>query len=366
MSCDEYIERLGSACVEHWRGRLADSTWYVMKYLFREYIEWLGEHGGVFSGFGPDELVEWQRGHPYSYELLDLVQEWAQVRGRRVGYLEKRYGCVKSFFRHNRVALPEDPGFRLRGSKPPVSGSLTVPEFRRVLASCNRMYRAVFLCMFMGGLGAGELVYWSNHGLGELLEQLDRERYIRVDLPGRKRRRNVTPYYTFLGRDAIDALRRYMEVRREGNAIFLTQFGTPLCYKTMFTYWNDHQKRLGLIPAENTDRGRRYGKNIHEIRDLFRTRWRRSGVDTDYAEYFMGHTEAFDQDGYDKIYRDEAHTKRMYMRAEPWLNIVSDEPDKISTEDHELELRRQREEMDQRIAKIVRNELAKERLKRRE
>jgi len=133
----------------------------------------------------------------------------------------------------------------------------------------------------------------------------------------------------------------------------------------MFTYWNDHQRRLGLIDQKNTDKGRRYGKNIHELRDLFRTRWRRSGVETDYAEFFMGHTEAFDRDNYDKISRDESHTRQQYMKAEPWLNILSDEPDKISTEDHELELRRQREEMDTRIAQIVRIELAKERLKRR-
>lgn len=364
MSCDEFYEALGSRCVEHWRRRLAARTWDVRKYLFRDFLVWLGECGGVFGGMGPDELVEWQRASPYDYELLDLVQEWARGKSGRVGYLETRYGAVKSFFRHNRVSLPVDPGFRLRGDVPPVEGSLTVEDFRRVLSSCNRVYRAVFLCMFMGGMGASEVVYWSNNGLGDLLDQLDRERYVRVDLPGRKRRRMVTPYYTFLGRDAVDALKRYMEVRPEGGAIFLTQFNTPLSYKTMFTYWNAHQKRLGLIDQVNSDKGMRYGKNIHEIRDLFRTRWRRSGVDTDYAEYFMGHTEAFDKDNYDKIYRDESHTKRQYMRAEPWLNILSDEPDKMSREDHDLELRQQQEDLEKRIANIVRIELAKERLKR--
>ena len=345
---------------------MAPRTWDVSKYIFRDFLVWLTENGGVFSELSPDEMVDWQRASPYGYELLDVVQEWARFKSGRVGYLEKRYGVVKSFFRHNRVALPGDPGFRLRGDVPPVEGTLSIDELRRILASCNRVYRAVFLCMFQGGMGAGELVYWSDNGLDSLLDQLGRERYIKVDLPGRKKQRNVTPYYTFLGRDAIEALKRWVEIRPDGDSVFNTQFGTPLSYKTMFTYWNDHQRRLGLIDQENTDKGKRYGKNIHELRDLFRTRWRRSGVETDYAEFFMGHTEAFDRDNYDKISRDESHTRQMYMKAEPWLNILSDEPDKVSREDHELELRRQREEMDTRIAQIVRIELAKERLKRRE
>jgi len=38
-------------------------------------------------------------------------------------------------------------------------------------------------------------------------------RYLRVDLPGRKKAKNVRPYYTFIGRDGIDVLRAWLKAR---------------------------------------------------------------------------------------------------------------------------------------------------------
>jgi len=40
---------VGSRCVAHWRARLTSRTWAVCKYVFRDFMAWLGENGGVFS-----------------------------------------------------------------------------------------------------------------------------------------------------------------------------------------------------------------------------------------------------------------------------------------------------------------------------
>jgi hypothetical protein len=53
-----------------------------------------------------------------------------------------------------------------------------------------------------------------------------------------------------------------------------------------------------------------------------------SGVDVEIAEFFMGHS--LDQYGYDKSpYHNPEWFREQYMKAEPWLNILSDDPEKI-------------------------------------
>ncbi|MGD0804039.1 MAG: hypothetical protein ABSA11_08215 [Candidatus Bathyarchaeia archaeon] len=71
----------------------------------------------------------------------------------------------------------------------------------------------------------------------------------------------------------------------------------------------------------------RYGKNPHELRDTFRTRWHKSGADSLAAEFFMGHV--VDPLGYNKAMEDIDYTRREYRKAERWLNVLSEDPSKV-------------------------------------
>jgi len=86
----------------------------------------------------------------------------------------------------------------------------------------------------------------------------------------------------------------------------------------------------GVNQAEYTSI--RYRMRTHEIRDLFRTEWHRGqtffGVDPDVGEFMMGHT--IDELAYDKIMRDKSYTLDQYRKAMPMLNILSEDPRKIS------------------------------------
>jgi hypothetical protein len=141
--------------------------------------------------------------------------------------------------------------------------------------------------------------------------------------------RNKRPYYTLLGRDASEALKVYMRHRPQAatTAIFVNQKGTALTEKIIAQYWLRAMKRLGLV-TEGQGKNIRYGKNPHELRDTFRTRWHKSGADGLVAEFFMGHE--VDPLGYNKAMSDEDYTKKEYMKAERWLNILSDDPTRIS------------------------------------
>ena len=329
-----FLELEALPCVAKWKSRVTADTWGVYKYIFREFVGFVEERGGVFAGMGPCGWVEWQGENYRDYDFVDLVQLWVGEKSGRHGYLVKCYGTISSFFRHNRVYLPPDPDFKVRGDRPSVVGSFPVEEYRRLLLSFNPLYRAVGLCLSMGLMGVGELVYWSDHGWDSLCDQLDsRDRFIRVDLPGRKRYRFIKPYFTLLGRDAVDAVRVYVDTVRpdEGDSVFLTQHNTALRYKTLSTYWMDHLKRLGLVEPSHSKR-RRTGKNPHELRDMGRTRFQFSDADPLVAEFIMGHI--VDTNQYNKAMQNEDYVRLEYRKAEPWLNVLSEDPERISVSEH--------------------------------
>lgn len=326
------------SCLDRWLGRLNPNTAKRSWYMFRAFMGYLGRNGGVLRKFGPDELVEYQKkaiGED-RYSILDLLQVYLTERDGRASYKTRIYGCVRSFFLHNRAELPRDRSFKIRSEIPPVVGSLDLDTFKHILLKCNKMYRAIFLAMFQGGMGVEEVLYWSRNGFDSVREQFFKDSNpLRIDLPGRKFYKNIRPYHTYIGRDAIKALRQWVETRPivEHPDIFITQFKTPVKYKSIYQYWMWQLRRLGIIGKKGPNKGNRYGKNPHEIRDMFRTRWQKSGRAPEVAEFLMGHQ--IDPLRYNKAMQDLSYTCREYRRAEKWLNILSQDPEHIHIDDVE-------------------------------
>jgi len=341
-----------SLSVERWLGRLRPETARVSRRYFERWLEWLRGQGGRWAGVTPDELVEMQRGAvgDERFAILDMVQAYVRRLEGRVGYKRRFYTALRSFFLHNRAELPLDRSFRLNPTRQKVRGALTVDELRRIVETSTPMYRALFLCMFQAGMGIGEALYWSETGFESVRRQLrSGEPLLKIELPGRKKARFERPYYTFIGRDAVDALRGWLKVRPdvESRHIFITAKRTPISYTAVQSYWMRRCKRLGLIAKpEGAGKHTRYGKNLHEMRDLFRTRWQKSGAAPEVAEFALGHV--VDPLGYNKAMRDPDYVADEYLKAEPWLNVVSEEPEKV----HVRELHQLRREYDQRLAKM--------------
>ncbi len=334
--------------LDFWLSRLSPGYQRVAAGTFRRWQAWLKGNGGKFSGLTPDELLEFQRSSSgdTSYDILDQIQRYlSEASEWRLSYKKGVYATLRSFFMHNRAELPRDGSFILRSEKTPHNGQITVDEFRMMLASCNLMYRAIFLCMFQGALGISEWLHWNKTGWNSLKAQLDAgARPIRIDLPGRKKNRNLKPYYTFISRDAIKALQDWIPHRpKDVETIFVSQTGSPLSEWGLRMYWLRHLEKLGLIHKQDTAKlgdekyGIRYGKNLHELRDTFRTRWEKSGASSTAAEYFMGHN--VDPLEYNKAFRDEDYAAGQYLEAEPWLNVLSEEPEKVPVRD--LNIQRQ-------------------------
>ena len=139
----------------------------------------------------PAGLVDYQKtcDKQDEYKVLDLIQDWiTEKTGLRHKTKIVYMSTVISLFSHNRAQLPSDPSFRIKSEKQPVIGVLTVEELKNMCLSSSPMYRAIYVSMFMGGLGTAELLYWSNNGLENLLDKLHRgELHIKIELPGRKK-----------------------------------------------------------------------------------------------------------------------------------------------------------------------------------
>lgn len=341
-----------SATVENWLGRLKQSPSHIKnaRSQLNIFLKWLKENGGSFKDYTPDQLIEYQRNadNGHRFEILDLLQRHIlTIKGRR-STKASRYAKVRSFFMHNRADLPTDRSFKIRGDLPKINGDLTLEEARKIILSSNPLYQAVFTCMFQGGMGAHELLYWSNNGLKKLEEDLKGSpQIIKVELPGRKGEENERPFYTFMGGDAIEGLKKYLVERPKdaGDAIFITRIREPINYFSLQSYWRDRLLRLGIGP-KFSKKGVRTGKGSHELRDLFRTQWAKSPAKAEVGEFFMGHT--IDPLEYNKSFRDEKFYHGEYSKALPYLQILSSGRPFHQVDEEEVEsLRREVERLKQ-------------------
>ena len=318
----------GWESVENWVSRLAPETGKNYRIHFKVFMRWKAENGGKFRDHTPDMMIRYQQeatGNGERFEILDMAQRYILSRkGLRVNSKRDYYRCIRSFFAHNRADLPRDKTFRIRGDVEKVRGGISPEDLRRILLACKPVYRAAFLCIFQAGLDQDGFVHWNANGLEDLRRQLRGDpRVIRIHLPGRKRGRNEEPFHTYIGADAVQAVREYFKVRPESDAgIFLNQYREPLTKNALRMYWMRVLKRVGLItPTPERGRASRYGKNIHELRDTFRSLWTKSGKNPVVAEFSMGHQ--VDPLMYDKACNDEDWTREEYIRAMPMLQIMS-------------------------------------------
>ena len=315
--------------LDRWLANVAASTALKYRAVFTAFVNALS--------VSPDVLLDEVKGD--GYWVLDLVQDYVRAKQGTRDYKSYIYDVLQSFFIANRCALPRDR-FRIRGDKIPVVPRLTVDDVRAVALMAGLRDRSMIMCGWCGFMGCGELGYLNLNGFEQIKRQLSND-VIRVDFP-QGRKGNTLPFYTFIAGDALQCLRAYVEKERGigDGYVWATKYGTPVMRPTYFSAWRTLTVRLKLRPPRGPI-GSRYGMNIHEMRDLARSIWHKSGADKDVAEFLMGHT--VDRNKYDKIYTlDPEWVKGEYMKALPYLNILShQEASKEASE----ELKQMREEL---------------------
>ncbi|MFH0849727.1 MAG: hypothetical protein V1924_02160, partial [Candidatus Bathyarchaeota archaeon] len=318
--------------VKNWMGRLAPSTQRVQLAYFKSFHKWYRVNGGNFAEFTPDQLVEYQKavGNGAQFDILDMVQQYISQSRGTFNTKNSRYNNIRSFFVHNRAELPRDKNYTIRPTHEPVRGTLTAEEVKQAILSSDPARQAAYMVMFQGALDQETFTYWNLNGYEPLMKQLAEmerlpreERVIRLELPGRKHAKNVTPYYTFIAADAIDALKNWLKHRPPGvKAIITNQRQNPISKSDLRHYWIHKLRRLGYVdPARQGARATKTGKGLHEMRDVWRSLWSKSPASSTVGEYMMGHQ--IDSLQYDKSFRDIDYYKAEYLKASPYLQIMT-------------------------------------------
>jgi len=351
MGVTDYLREYDS--VKRYLNRLSEGSHRTALYQLHYFFTWTKGNSTKFGGMTPDELVEHQKEaeNGEQYEILDTLQDYVGTLNGRHNTKKLRYTYPRGFFKANRAALPSDDYHipRKPNDTPQVQGRLTVENIRDMVLSSKAVYRAAFLCMFSGGMELSEVIYWSDHGAAKLIEDLKKDPdYIKVDLPGRKKARNIRSFYTILMGDALDSLKKWMAERpRDAEAIFTNQYGRRFTKQALYMYWLRHMKALGLV-KNGEDSSHRTGRNPHELRDCFRTQWEKSPAAGSVAEFSMGHV--VDELGYNKAHLDESWMVKEFRKAAPLLNIMTGKrPYGMVDEDEVERLRRENEELQRRL-----------------
>ena len=259
MSSPEYSL---SPAVEKWLNSVGENTRTYYRWHFETFIKWTKENSEKFATMSPDDMVEYiLDATPRQVNaFLDLKKLYLQSMRGTKSYKGNANKAIQSFFMHNRAPLPRDSTLNIQGDRPPVNGELKPEEIRDIALASSRTYRAVTLSMFAAGMGQEEFFYWSDNGYDNLQAQLD-EKLIKINMMGRKLAKFDHTYTTYLGGDALEALREYLHKTRphiverlktktpdykDPGTIFLNQRGEPLSKNAYRLHWRAILK-LSLI-----------------------------------------------------------------------------------------------------------------------
>jgi len=302
-----------------------------------------------FCGKSPEELLEMQhraassRDEKKRLQVLDLAESYVRSLVGLKSSKKTILSWIRSFFAFHRRSLPEDKLFlrSLKSDRERVSGRLTPEVLRNMLISLSGdpRKRSMILTQLQSFSGVRELMLINKHYGHYIGEQIKKGVHpIELEMKwGRKQ--NEKPWRTYLGKDAVEALKEYFEKDRGypklgepiwygENPSFKDQVLGDAGYSQIFARL---LARLGYRPPVGTATHKvgsmtvRYGLGPHEVRDVAISLSQKAvsqGFNPESADYFAGHT--VDPLGYRKLHElDPDYRKRQYMIVEPFLNLHS-------------------------------------------
>jgi len=353
----EFVE--ANPCVKDWLGKfmlaarsdkaISGGQEDKARMLCR-FFKWLRlEHDIVLS---PRELLKFQIQKRKSDDpverkwLLSLVLAHSRDNPDFQDYGdESKYNifmAVKSFLNYHEVVLTTAKGvFGRRRKKKNHRKQMKVAGAKKILGMMSQRDRAISMLMFQGGIEVGGVLDKFNYTWhSQVKPQLDAgcER-MKIEFDDRKATGKW--YFTYVGRDVIHELRKWIAVRQaivesalsegnkvsqtviEGEPIFISQWAKPLKTKRWVEQFS---RRWSPITT-------------HMFRKLFKSEASvlDRGIDQRYVEFWMGHGDNPIR-GAGGIYDRnpeirEEDTENEYARLEHYLNIYSNVQQEPLTEE---------------------------------
>jgi integrase/recombinase XerD len=282
-----YLPLLNFQCVKDW------IELYSSRKTRKNYLGYLNMIVN-FTKLNPEELLRLDGGEAKRLILRCArwkVQEGRPEQGRLI------LAVAKSFFSAHDRELRFKRGERIRAPKKKIIHEI-IPNkyevYRMADHAGSLRDKAIILCLWQSGVRASCICRWT-YGLvrGYLYPEVKAPVYLKItnQMDTKLSGYGLPYYYTFLQREAAEALREYLDWRMvkgwkpsEDDLIFVTQRG--MSKNRPLDYWN-----IRLIVKEAARKAGFNPKNIwaHCLRKAFRKILYTSGLDPDFAETLMGH-----------------------------------------------------------------------------
>jgi len=275
------------------------------------------------TGLNPDELL--RLGADEVRRRLVRVSREIRDEGKHAWALAL-IKSVKSFCKYHGVEIKLRRGERIHARRKRI-GVEIIPNADQVYKMAEHARtlrdRAIILCLWQSGVRVGCLVKWRFGMVRDQLFPPDGKIRVPVRLKiteneeTKIRNNDMGYYYTFLAREAAEALKEYLqwrmdrgEVLTDESPIFVTHSptvrGTPLKPASVREILKYCAKRAGLNPE---------GIWPHCLRKAFRKVLNNSNLDEDTKEALMGHKLPGSRGSYFD-YHDVDEVEQKYMRLD--------------------------------------------------
>ncbi len=264
----------------------------------------------LWTNTQPDQLVrscQDQDGDPkpkalsQTSRMLDDFVANLQAENLAPGTISNHVKGVKALFRCNGLKL-ELP-YSLSKRSVYEDRAPTPEELQKILDLADLRERVIITMLALSGFRIGTLSKLQYRHVKRDLEKGTVPIHIHVEAEITKGKYH--DYDTFLGQEAADYLKLYIETRRKGSPTGrkhpeiinddspLIRDGQsnivkPITTGRIHSVVHNLYVKAGLVTSN--PRGRRYDLRAHSIRKYFRTQLASLNVQTDYIEYMMGHT----------------------------------------------------------------------------
>jgi len=312
-------EYMGFESVSQWLDALATKSKETVKQYLDDliyYCDWARKT--------PDQLKQ-ERKQQLKSKDIDVQMTAEKLLNRYVGSgarpqnaTRRAVAAIKSFYNCNfipltgRVATPKQ--IKEKEYRCP-----TVEDVRKMLEGANLRDRAILLTLFQTGLRESSLVLLKRKHIREIFENKV-PAHVGLRAKELKGAYSGVESHTFLGRDAVEAIKKYLDWRERVKGERLTDdsflfarsdaIGEPLFDQALIRIVRTACERAGIEPF-----------SPHDFRRAFQTNLEAAGVPANWVKKMTGHKLSGEENPY-SIPKIE-QLREAYMKAEPKLSITT-------------------------------------------
>ncbi len=261
-------------------------------------------------------------------------------KGMAQNTINTRLAAVKSFFKYNDLPLGYIPSPKMRVTYH--NRDITHEEVKLILNASRPRERAFYAILAQSGLRPFTI---CSLKFKHIKKDLIANRVpCKIDVPQEIAKGKYRGYFTFIGHEAVEYLKAYLNTRRgitDDDFLFAKQ-GTkqqanPKSISALFSRTLQKLKEKGLIEVEQKKRSKPRDVRLYNLRKFFRKYAHQA--DPELVQFWMGHIVRTGQDEHYRPTDVEFHRELYAEKAMPFLRLETATP--TETEKTLVELKKQ-------------------------